>query len=206
MITEPSRPVVIIAGFTSNLCFTVALALIVKQKRASVAVGTASRWISRAYYFGTAMGDLPKRSLAQHLVFDAGHYARAMSLPTSPAAAVELALAYHLILEALREDCGNEDYITSMMQLTLKTMLVGESSGVKLKAQVFHDAQEGIVRCRRSARSTGSRQLDQVTYESLCKVVATFERQLVRAPFYEFMLAEEELKALIARRVAKLTR
>lgn len=38
------------------------------------------------------MGELTQRSLAQELVVDAGRYALAMTLPMSPAVAVELAL------------------------------------------------------------------------------------------------------------------
>jgi len=145
------------------------------------------------------MGDLSSRSLAQNLALGSGQYARAMMLPMAPPVAGDLALAYHLILEALRKGCGNEDHMASMMQLTIKTMLVGESSGLKLRPQVFRDAQEGIVRCRRIRSNTGSCDLDLPTYKSLCEVVATFERQLVGAQFYEFMLADEKLKALIAR-------
>jgi hypothetical protein len=123
--------------------------------------------------FGEAMGDLPQRSLAQKQLFEAGHYAQAMSLPMSPSVAAELSLAYQLILETLHKGCGNEGHVTCMMHLTLKTLLVDESSGMKIKVEVFRDAQEGILRCRRSRRRTNTWDLDQAAYESLCQVVPT---------------------------------
>ncbi|KWF70005.1 hypothetical protein WT57_11695 [Burkholderia pseudomultivorans] len=126
-----------------------------------------------------------------------------MTLPPSPEVAAELALPYHLILEVLRTGCGSEDHIASMTQLTVKTMLVGESSGLKLEQRVFRDAREGIVRCRRSGRCTGTWMIDRRAYESLCEVLATYERQLRRAPFYLFMLAEEDVTALIGHRSSR---
>ncbi|WP_044043609.1 hypothetical protein [Caballeronia insecticola] len=103
-------------------------------------------------------------------------------------------------MEALHKDAGNESHLASMMKLTLTTMIVSNSTGLKVRAQVFREAREGIVRCRRSGRNTGKWNLDQTTYKSLCEVVAAFDRQLNQAPFYEFMLADEEMTALLARR------
>lgn len=47
---------------------------------------------------------------------------------------------------------------------------------------------------------SGHWKLNRTAYEILCKVIATFDRQLAVTPFYEFMPADESLNALIARR------
>ncbi|WP_250475667.1 hypothetical protein [Caballeronia sp. GAFFF1] len=159
--------------------------------------------MSRESGLATVWVSLPKRSLAASLIPEAGRYAHAMSIPMSPAVAVELALSYHLILEALRTGFGNSDHLARMLQLTLKTMLVGASTGMTLEPTIFREAQEGIERCRRSRRDAGSWHLDHATYKCLCEVVAMFERQLAQAPFYEFMLADEQLQTLAARWVVE---
>lgn len=130
-------------------------------------------------------------------------YARAMTLPVAPAIATELALVYHVILEAMRRGHGNEAHLGSMLQLTIRTLLIGEKGRVRLKQHVFREAQNGIVRCRLAGMRTGSWTPDPATYETLCEVLATFDRQLAVTPFYEFMLVNEEVNASIARRKAK---
>jgi hypothetical protein len=149
------------------------------------------------------MGEPGRLALAHTAVSDAAPCARAMTLSVAPAIATELALVYHVILEAMRHSYGNEAHFGSMMQLTIKTMLIGESGRVKLKQHVCREAQKGILRCRLAGIQTGNWTLDQTTYETLCEVLATFDRQLAVTPFYEFMLVDEKLNALIARRKAK---
>jgi hypothetical protein len=145
------------------------------------------------------MGEQRQLPLAHAAASTPGPYARAMALPVAPAIATEVALAYHVILEAIR--CGhcNEDHLASMIQVTMKVMLIGDSGRIKLDNEVFREAQEGIVRCRRTGLQTGIWRLDQSTYKTLCEVLATFDRQLAATPFYEFMLAGENLNELVVR-------
>lgn len=124
-------------------------------------------------------------------------YARAMTLPVAPAIAAEVALAYHVILEAIR--CGhcNENHLASMMHVTMKTMRIGDTGRIKLSNRVFRETQEGLLSCRRAGMQTGIWTLDKSTYTALCEVLATFDRQLAVVSFYEFMLASKNTNELV---------
>lgn len=149
------------------------------------------------------MGELGRLTFAHTAISDAAPYARAMTLPLAPAIAIELALVYHAVLEAIRLGYGNEAHFASMLQLTLKTMMIGKSGPVKLRPQVFRNAQKGVRCCRLSGIQTGNWSLDERTYEGLCQVLVTFDRQLAVTPFFELMLLNEDLNALVARHKAK---
>jgi hypothetical protein len=138
--------------------------------------------------------------LAQTATFTPASHARAMTLPMAPAIACEVALAYHLILETLRRGHGNGFHFSSMAQVTIKTMLLGKRSYLKLGERLFREAQEGIVYCRRTGQRTGVGALDHSTYKALAEILALFDRQLAITPFYEYMLANESLKEMITRR------
>jgi hypothetical protein len=146
------------------------------------------------------MGVLLQPSLTSTGVSEAGPYARAMTLPVAPAIATEISLAYHIILEALNCGHGNEAHLASMLQMTIKTVLLGERSCVKLNEHVFDDARDGIVTCRRAGLRTGSWRLDPSGYKALCKVLVAYERQLAVTPFYEYMLVHEDVNEWIVGR------
>jgi hypothetical protein len=143
------------------------------------------------------MGEQRQPPDAHAAALTPGTYAKAMTLPMAPAIATEIALTYHVILEALRGGHCNEDHLASMMQVTMKTMLIANRGHIKLDHEVLRNAQQGIVRCRRTGLQTGIWKLDPSTYKTLCEVLATFDRLLATTPFYEFMLASENLNELI---------
>jgi hypothetical protein len=149
------------------------------------------------------MGVLRQPSLVSAAVSGAGPYGRAMTLPLAPTIATEISLAYHIILEALNCGHGNEAHLATMLQMTIKTVLLGEKSCAQLNDHLFDNARHGIVTCRRAGLRTGSWRLDPSGYKALCNVLVAFDRQLAVTPFYEYMLVDEDVNEWIVSRKSK---
>jgi hypothetical protein len=60
-----------------------------------------------------------------------------MTLPVAPAIATEVALAWHVNLEAIHGGHCNEDHLAGMMHLTMKATLIGDMGRIKLNNQVL---------------------------------------------------------------------
>lgn len=146
------------------------------------------------------MGSSKRMPLTHTELSDATPFSRAMSLPIAPAIAAELALVYHVVLEALWGGYGNESHAATMVQLVAFTRLIAETNRTRLRSRAIRDAQSGIARVGLAGRQSGDWKLDRATYSALCEILTAFDQQLSVMPFYEFLLANEKLNALIAHR------
>jgi hypothetical protein len=121
---------------------------------------------------------------------------KAMLLPLAPAQANEIALGYHLTLEALRNGVGSQYHIGSMAQVTYMAMLLSQHGDGVAKPDLFRDAEEAILRCREAGLETGCWAVDEEAYAFLAKILTRFDQQLAAVSVHELMMASKKLKEI----------
>ena len=119
-------------------------------------------------------------------------------LPMAPERAREIALDYHLTLEVLRTGLGNQYHIGSMAQAIYMTMLLSQPEDKVARSELFHDAEEAILRCRKTGIETGVWVADNEAYALLGKILTLFDQQLATVIVYELMKANERLKKIFS--------
>lgn len=118
--------------------------------------------------------------------------------PLVPARADEISLDYHLTLEVLRRGVGTHYHIGSMAQAIYMAMLLSQREAEAARQDLFRDAEDVILRCRKAGLETGIYVVDKDAYTLLGEVLTLFDQQLAVFPVHELMKANERLKKIFS--------
>jgi hypothetical protein len=116
-----------------------------------------------------------------------------MKLPIGQTIANEISLHYHLTLEVMRSGCGSEHHVGSIAQAVYKALHLRRFCCQGVRAALFRDAKDAILRCHRLGFEKGDWLADGEAYAILAEILVLFDHQLDTVPLSELQIVNRRL-------------